>query len=94
MRQDWVARRALVAGRVQGVGFRWATVAAAERLGITGWVRNLPDGRVEAHAQGEAGAIEALLAWLREGPRGARVSAVEAEPVEADPSLEGFVIRG
>ena len=68
-----VARRYLVAGRVQGVGFRYVTDAAAARSGIDGWVRNLPDGRVEIAAEGEADALERFEREVRQGPRGARV---------------------
>jgi acylphosphatase len=87
------ARRILVEGRVQGVGYRWAAMVRAEGFGVAGWVRNLPDGRVEVHAQGEPGAVEALVAFLREGPQGAEVSRLEEEMVAATPGLEGFVIR-
>jgi acylphosphatase len=65
--------RVVVNGRVQGVGFRQYAVAEAQRLGVTGWVRNLPDGRVEALAEGDKEAVDALLAWCRHGPRLARV---------------------
>jgi acylphosphatase len=65
--------RAVVWGRVQGVGFRQQAVGEAQRLAITGWVRNLPDGRVEVLAEGEKEAVEALVAWCRKGPRLAKV---------------------
>ena len=87
------ARRVLVAGLVQGVGFRYSTVRAAERLGVAGWARNLPDGRVEVHAQGEPAAVAALVDWLRLGPPGADVSGVYEEPATAEPGLEGFIVR-
>jgi acylphosphatase len=64
---------ALVRGIVQGVGFRYATVHEARRLGLTGWVRNRGDGSVEVLAEGEARALEALVAWLHQGPAGASV---------------------
>ena len=62
-----------VTGRVQGVSFRAATQQEAERLGVTGWVRNEPDGSVAVHAEGESAAVEALVAWCRRGPVGSRV---------------------
>lgn len=70
--------RLIVSGRVQGVGYRQQAVVEAERLGVTGWVRNLPDGRVEALAEGEKEAVEALLAWCRHGPKLARVDELKA----------------
>jgi len=62
-----------VTGRVQGVAFRAATQQEAERLGVTGWVRNEPDGSVAAHLEGEVGAVDALVAWCRRGPTGSKV---------------------
>ena len=69
-------------GRVQGVGFRASAAHEARRLGIDGWVRNLPDGSVEVEARGAPSAVDALCAWLAQGPRGARVTGVDlhAEP--------------
>ena len=87
------ARRIVVSGRVQGVGFRFSTRYTAERLGITGWVRNLPDGRVEVHLQGEARAMGEMVDWLRWGPAGAEVTSLEEAPATAEPGLEGFVVR-
>ena len=72
--------RLCIRGRVQGVGFRDAMSREAERLGLTGWVRNRADGDVEAVAQGGAAALEALLAWARRGPPAARVEHVECGP--------------
>jgi acylphosphatase len=70
--------RIVVSGRVQGVAFRQAAVDEAERLGgLSGWVQNLPDGRVELLAEGERPRVEALVAWCRRGPRFARVDEVE-----------------
>ena len=68
--------RAVVTGDVQGVGFRYSTRERARQLGIAGWVRNLPDGSVEAEVEGEAGAVGRMLAWLERGPSGARVASV------------------
>ena len=77
-----VARRFVVSGRVQGVGFRWFTHDAASREGVTGWVRNLPDGRVEALVEGEAEAVTRVERALRSGPRGARVDDVAVDDEE------------
>jgi acylphosphatase len=78
------AVRARVSGRVQGVSFRWYTEEQARRLGVTGWVRNEPDGTVLVHAEGDDEAVDALIAWCHDGPSLARVRAVavrEAAPV-------------
>jgi len=87
-------RQIRVNGRVQGVGFRYALHDEAQRLGITGWVRNCADGSVEALVQGEAHAVEALLRWARRGPRAARVETLaEAEPEQRfDRPYTGFEI--
>ncbi len=69
-------------GRVQGVGFRWATAAEAERLGVAGHVRNLPDGTVEAEVEGTADAVERMREWLAHGPPGASVSRCEVRELE------------
>ena len=87
------ARRVLVRGRVQGVGFRWSAMAEGNRLGLAGWARNLPDGRVEVHAQGDPDALAALVAWLGVGPLGAEVAALSEEPAVPEPGLEAFEIR-
>jgi len=85
--------RALVRGRVQGVGFRDAAVRRARSLGVLGWVRNREDGAVEVHAEGAPAAVEALVAFLREGPRGADVTGVEVESVRVE-GHEQFAVRG
>jgi acylphosphatase len=74
-----VARRYLISGRVQGVGFRYFTQDAATRENVHGWVRNLPDGRVEAAAEGDAEALERFERALRHGPPGARVEQLDIE---------------
>jgi acylphosphatase len=76
---DFVARRCLVAGRVQGVFYRASTRARAEALGVTGQARNLPDGRVEVLAYGTPQAVQALCEWLWQGPPAADVVSVEIE---------------
>jgi acylphosphatase len=70
-----------VRGRVQGVGYRASAAYEARRLGLAGWVRNLPDGTVEAAARGDGAAVDAFVAWLAEGPRGARVTGVDVEEI-------------
>ena len=86
------ARRYIVDGLVQGVGFRWFTHRAAIRLGIRGSVANLPDGSVEILAEGDADAMSQLEHELRTGPLGARVDRLEATP--CPPIREpGFRIR-
>lgn len=87
-----LARRVVVHGRVQGVGFRYAAVDAAERLGITGWVRNRRDGTVEALLQGSDDAMTAMLAWCRRGPPHSQVRDVEVSEV-APEALADFTLR-
>jgi acylphosphatase len=88
-----VARHFFVNGRVQGVGFRYFTQAVAQREGVHGWVRNLPDGRVEAAAEGEADAIERFERALRHGPPGARVEDVDVEDEVPGGREPGFSVR-
>ena len=86
------AVRYLVRGRVQGVGFRWFVSSAAVRLGVRGWVRNLPDGSVEVVAAGSPDALASLERSLRNGPPAAHVAEVIAAPA-TDPTEAGFEIR-
>ncbi|MDP2305608.1 MAG: acylphosphatase [Pseudomonadota bacterium] len=87
--------RLVVTGRVQGVAFRAHTQAEAARLGLVGWVRNLPDGTVELAAEGPREALEALLAWARTGPSMARVTGVEPAWGPATGAHAGFsIVRG
>ena len=83
----------MISGRVQGVGFRYFAEAAATREGVHGWVRNLPDGRVEAAAEGESEAIERFERAIGHGPPGARVERVDVD--EAVPSVRdtGFMVK-
>jgi acylphosphatase len=85
---DWIACRCRVSGRVQGVFYRASTRAQAQVLGVTGYARNLPDGSVEVLACGERAAVEALCAWLWQGPPAAEVARVEVESI-ATPELPG-----
>lgn len=80
----------LVRGRVQGVGFRWFTQRAGERLGLGGHVRNLPDGSVEVHASGPPALLDDLETALLRGPMGARVDGVERIPGDPRTPTEGF----
>jgi acylphosphatase len=82
-----------VTGIVQGVSFRYYTLQEAVRCGVTGWVRNIPDGRVEAVVEGNDAAVEHLVAWCRQGPRGARVEHVEVLPETPTGEFQGFRIR-
>ena len=84
--------RVLVSGRVQGVFFRDSCRRTAERHGVSGWVRNLPDGRVEAVFEGTADEVRQLVEWSRHGPSSAVVAdvRVQAEPPEG---ISGFQIR-
>ena len=78
------ARRLVIRGVVQGVGFRYAMLAQARLLGITGWVRNRRDGSVEAMISGDAAQVEAMLSWSRIGPGGAVVDAVMIEAASGE----------
>ena len=78
-----IARRAVVMGRVQGVGFRFFAERAARKAGVCGWVRNVPDGSVETFAEGEEEAVRLYFELLREGPRLASVSALQEEEAAA-----------
>ena len=83
-----------IRGHVQGVGYRWSMVQAAQQRGLQGWVRNRRDGSVEAQATGPADAVQSLVDWAHQGPPHARVDAVEARsvPAPAEP-VPGFVQR-
>jgi len=80
-------------GRVQGVGFRWSMQREAKKLGVNGWVRNLPNGSVEAVIEGEKERVEALIGWAHQGPAWARVTRVEIswEPPKGE---RGFRVVG
>ncbi|WP_038057379.1 acylphosphatase [Thermodesulfobacterium hydrogeniphilum] len=82
-----------ISGRVQGVFFRAYTEAEAKKLGVKGWVRNLPDGRVEAVFEGEDGAVDQMIAWCHKGSPHAKVTKVEVieEPYKGE--FTDFEIR-
>ena len=85
------AARFVVSGKVQGVFFRASARDRAQALGLRGFAKNLPDGRVEVLAAGDDAAIDELAAWLREGPPMARVDDLERLPARDDEAGEGFV---
>lgn len=87
-----IQRRVLIAGRVQAVFFRQTARERARELGLSGWVRNRRDGRVEAVFQGSPEAVQAMLAWCHDGPPQAGVTDVEVTPEEPTP-FPGFSIR-
>jgi len=88
------ARRFVIRGRVQGVGFRWFVEREAHILGVTGWVRNNDDGSVEVLAIGAPEELAALRLKLQEGPRAARVDGVEESEVQPVVGLNSFEVRG
>jgi len=81
-----------VSGKVQGVGFRYSTVNEAKKRGVSGWVRNLPDGRVEAVFEGSKEAVETIVSWCNQGPRAAVVTGLDVEHEEPE-GIEGFEAR-
>jgi acylphosphatase len=87
---DEQARRWVVVGQVQGVGYRYFARQTAQALGVRGWVRNLPEGMVEVQAAGPPDRLEAFKAELRRGPRGARVEDVEEERLVQVPAWRAF----
>jgi acylphosphatase len=88
-----VARRFLISGRVQGVGYRMFAEASALVEGVHGYVRNLPDGRVEALVEGDQEAVDRVELKLRRGPSGARIETFEVEPASPTHRATGFSIR-
>jgi len=87
-----ICRHCFVSGRVQGVAFRYATQRQAQALGVSGWARNLADGRVEVLACGESDAVDKLCAWLHQGPSLARVTEVQCTLVSQADYPKGFGI--
>jgi len=88
-----VSRRFVIAGRVQGVGFRWFAHDTAAIEGLHGWVRNLADGSVEVVVEGETSAVDRLEAAVRRGPSQARVEHVAVEEIAPTGRRTGFEIR-
>ena len=89
---DRVRVHAVISGRVQGVCYRLETRTAARSRGVTGWVRNKADGRVEAVFEGNRPDVDSMLAWCHEGPPAARVSGVEVREEAPDEPFDGFTI--
>ena len=81
-----------VTGRVQGVSFRAYAEQEAARLGLSGWVRNEPDGSVAAHVEGDPDSVDAFARWCHDGPRLARVGSVDVQPA-ADTGATSFEVR-
>jgi acylphosphatase len=88
-----VARRFVINGRVQGVGFRYFTQDVARREGATGWVRNLPDGAVEAFVEGDLEAVTRVERAIRSGPRGARIETVDVDSQDPSGAYRDFSIE-
>lgn len=88
-----IAKRLEISGRVQGVGYRDWIVAKARNLGLSGWVRNMPNGSVEALIAGDTAAVEELARLCRRGPRLAEVASIEENPAEF-PEQDGFFRLG
>lgn len=86
------AVRLIIEGIVQGVWYRGSAQRQAGALKLAGWVRNLPDGRVELYAEGPKDDLEQLIGWSRQGPSGAQVTNVEVEWREAEGKVRGFDI--
>jgi len=87
-----IRKRAIVTGTVQGVGFRWAAREQAQAIGVAGWARNRADGSVEVEVEGEPATVDRMLAWLREGPPGSEVAALDVTDAAPDGD-DGFRIR-
>jgi acylphosphatase len=85
--------RLLISGRVQGVYYRASTVDRARQLGLGGYARNLPDGRVEVVAEGDAQRVQLLIDWCHEGPPAARVGWVEVSELKTTGSVDRFDVR-
>jgi acylphosphatase len=85
-----VTRHLRISGRVQGVGFRYSLHAEAKARRLAGWVRNRRDGSVEALLQGEAAAVDAVIAWARRGPPAARVDNLDVQSSPEQSGLTGF----
>ena len=90
--EDRIRRHAIIQGRVQGVFFRMETMKEAQAHDVTGWVRNLPDGAVEAVFEGNKEKVETVLSWCRQGPPAARVDSVDITEEPYTGKLTGFSV--
>lgn len=90
---DNIRVQAIISGRVQGVFFRMETKRKADACDVCGWVRNLPDGRVEAIFEGKRPDVEEVLAWCRQGPPASRVEEVKTSEHPVTEGCDGFDIR-
>ena len=86
--------RIIVSGRVQGVGFRWATQKTARQLGVNGYVRNLPNGDVEIVVEGDDTAIDRMISWARKGPAWARVDNLKMDEIAGPAEYTEFGVAG
>jgi acylphosphatase len=91
--QNHVRVHLTIRGRVQGVYFRASTAYEAQNLGLTGWVRNCPDGSVEAVVEGDKNKVENLITWCRRGPRGAQVESIDVEWRNSRREFQDFRIK-
>jgi acylphosphatase len=91
-KEELKAFHANISGRVQGVGFRYSTLSKAKSIGLTGYVRNMPDGSVEVVAEGDAGKCTIFLEWLKQGPSGSIVRNVEFYYKPYSGNYAGFII--
>ena len=88
-----ICAHVFVSGLVQGVNYRWFTLETADGLGLTGWVRNLPDGRVEAEIEGEKEVVERMIETMRRGPRLAQVTDLEVNEQPCQDRYRDFQVR-
>lgn len=91
--QGLKAVKVLISGRVQGVCYRASTKDMADRLGLSGWVRNLADGRVEAYFEGPERDVQKAIDWCRQGPPAANVEGLEFEKMEPEEAFQGFSVK-